>query len=246
MDIWNRPSTMAQSQATATDQGLRSYMLKVYNMMASGVLLSAIICYLAGTSDAFLQMVLTQGTDGRVGLSGLGWVIALAPMGMAFFLMFRLRSLSTQGLQMTFWAYAGLMGLSLFSIFVVYTAASVLKVFLITAGVFGLLSMVGYTTKRDLTSMGTFLIAGIWAVLIVSLVNMFLHSSGLDLLLSYVSVALALGLTAYDTQKIKAYYYSTGGSGEMAQRAATLGALNLYFDFVYLFVNLLRVLGDRR
>ena len=246
MNAWDRQSTVASGQSTAVDQGLRSYMLKVYNMMASGVLLSAIICYFAGTSEAFINAVLQQGADGRVGLSGLGWIISLAPMAMAFFMMVKLRSMSTQALKTTFWVYAAVMGLSLFSIFIVYTQASVLRVFLITSGTFGLLSMYGYATKRDLSSWGTFLFVGMIAVLIVSVVNMFLHSSGLDIMLSYVAVALALGLTAYDTQKVKAYYYQTGGSGDMAERASVMGALNLYFDFIYLFINLMRLMGDRR
>jgi FtsH-binding integral membrane protein len=246
MSVWDRQTTVASGQSKAIDQGLRSYMLKIYNMMASGVLLSAVICYFAGTSEAFQSLVLQQGADGRVGLSGIGYLIALAPMGMAFFMMFKLRSMSAQAIQTTFWVYAAVMGLSLFSIFYVYTAASVLKVFLITAGTFGLLSMYGYATKKDLTSWGTFLFVGLWAVFLVSIVNMFLKSSGLDLMLSYVAVALALGLTAYDTQKIKEIYYMTGGNPEAVKRASAMGALNLYFDFIYLFINLLRILGDRR
>lgn len=246
MNAWDRQQSVATGQERAVDQGLRSYMLKVYNMMASGVLLSGIIAYIAGTFEPVTSLLVTAGPDGRIGLSVLGLIVAFAPLAMAFFMMFKLRSMSTSALKTTFWVYAGVMGLSLFSIFLVYTQASILKLFFITAGTFGLLSMFGYATKRDLTSWGTFLIVGVFAVLIVSVVNLFLQSSGLDLLLSYVAVGLALGLTAYDTQKIKEHYYQTGGSGELAQRAATLGALNLYFDFIYLFINLMRIIGERR
>jgi FtsH-binding integral membrane protein len=247
MNPWNRPADAVASQSTAVDAGLRSYMLKVYNYMASGVLLTAVIAYFAGTSPAFLNLVLAQNAEGAVtGMSPIGWIIALAPLGMAFFMMFKLQSMSTQALKTTFWVYASLMGLSLFSIFLVYTQTSILRVFFITAGTFGLLSMYGYATKRDLTSMGTFLMVGMWAMLIVSVVNMFLQSSGLQLVMSYVGVLLALGLTAYDTQKTKEIYYQVGGNPEMTQRASVMGALNLYFDFIYLFVNLLRILGDRR
>jgi FtsH-binding integral membrane protein len=194
-------------------------------------------------------LVIAVGPDGAVtGMSPFGWIIAFAPLAMVLILGFRLNKMSAQGVQMTFWAYATVMGLSLFSIFLVYTGASILKVFFITAGTFGLLSMYGYTTKRDLTSWGTFLFVGIWAVLIVSLLNVFFFkASGLDLALSYVGVFLALGLIAYDTQKVKEIYYTTGGgSGEAAKKASMLGALSLYFDFIYLFINLLRIMGDRR
>jgi FtsH-binding integral membrane protein len=247
MNAWNRPKTAAQSQSMARDEGMRSYMLRVYNYMTSGVLLTAVIAYLASQSETFLGMMITQGADGRYGMSGLGWIIALAPVGMAFFLAFRVNKMTASQVQMTFWAYASLMGLSLFSIFLVYTGASILKVFFITAGTFGLLSMYGYTTKKDLTSWGTFLSVGVLAVFVVSLANVFFFkASGLNLALSYVGVFLALGLTAYDTQKIKEIYYSVGHDVEAVKKASALGALSLYFDFIYLFINLLRIMGERR
>ena len=246
MNAWDRQNAVAEGQGRAIDQGLRSYMLKVYNYMASGVLLTGIIAYFAGTSPAFLNLVIQQGADGRVGMSGLGYLIMLAPMGMAFFMMFKLRTMSTQALQTTFWAYAAMMGLSLFSIFLVYTQTSILRVFFITSGTFGLLSMYGYTTKKDLTSWGSFLFVGMIAVLLTSVVNMFLHSNGLQIMLSYVGVVLALGLTAYDTQKVKDLYYANGGSPDGMKRSAIMGALTLYFDFIYLFINLMRLMGDRR
>lgn len=245
MNIWNRTQTAAQSQSTATDQGLRSYMLKVYNYMASGVLLTGIISYFAGTSPAFLNAVLNVG-QGTVGLSPLGWIITFAPVALVLVLGFRAHRMSAEAVQMAFWGYAALMGLSLFSIFLVYTGESIARVFFITAATFGLLSMVGYTTKRDLTSMHTFLFVGIWGIFLVSLANIFLKIEGLPLVLSYVGVLLALGLTAYDTQKIKETYYVTAGNPEATKKAAALGALSLYFDFIYLFINLLRILGDRR
>lgn len=245
MEVWNRSS--AQSQAMARDEGMRSYMLRVYNYMTSGVLLTGVIAYFASQSQTFLGMMITQNASGGYGMSGLGWIIALAPVGMAFFLAFRVNKMTASQVQMTFWAYAALMGLSLFSIFLIYTGASILKVFFITAGTFGLLSMYGYTTKKDLTSWGTFLSVGVLAVFVVSLANVFFFkASGLDLALSYVGVFLALGLTAYDTQKVKEIYYSVGHDGEATKKAAALGALSLYFDFIYLFINLLRVMGERR
>ncbi|MFZ4124987.1 MAG: Bax inhibitor-1/YccA family protein [Rickettsiales bacterium] len=245
MEVWNRSS--AQSQSMARDEGMRAYMLRVYNYMTSGVLLTGVIAYFASQSETFLGMMITQGADGRYGMSGLGWIIALAPVAMAFFLAFRVNKMTASQVQTTFWAYASLMGLSLFSIFLIYTGASILKVFFITAGTFGLLSMYGYTTKKDLTSWGTFLSVGVLAVFVVSLANVFFFkASGLDLALSYVGVFLALGLTAYDTQKIKEIYYSVGHDSEAVKKASALGALSLYFDFIYLFINLLRIMGDRR
>lgn len=250
MNPWNRQSAAAvsQDQTRAIDQGLRSHMLRVYNYMASGVLLSGIIAYFAGTSEAFVSMMITQGANGAVGLSGLGWIVAFAPVALVLVMGFRAHKMSAESLQLMFWGYAALIGLSFYSLFLIYTGASILKVFFITAGTFGLLSMYGYTTKKDLTSWGTFLMVGVWAVFLTTLANVFLFkSSGLDMALSYVGVLLALGLTAYDTQKVKETYYMAAGAGEQAvKRAATLGALSLYFDFIYLFVNLLRIVGDRR
>lgn len=246
MSAWDRQSTVASGQSRAIDQGLRSYMLKVYNYMTSGVLLTGIIAYFAGQSEAFLKLVLIQNEAGAVGISPLGYIIMFAPIGLVLLLGFRAHKMSTQAIQTAFWGYAALMGLSLFSIFLVYTGESILRVFFITAGTFGLLSMYGYTTKKDLTSWGSFLFVGMIAVFLVSIVNMFMQSSGLQLALSYIGVLLALGLTAYDTQKVKEIYYFNGGSADAVKRSSILGALTLYFDFIYLFVNLLRIMGDRR
>lgn len=249
MNPWNRQSVdLAQSQSTsAVDAGLRSYMLKVYNTMASGVLLTAIIAYFAGNSNAFLSLMVSQGADGRVGMSGLGYIIAFAPLAMVFFMMFRLNSMSTSALKTTFWVYASLVGLSFAPLFLLYTGESIARVLFMTAGTFGLLSMVGYTTKRDLTSMGTFLFVGAIAVFLSSIVNMLIFKSSMfQMALSALGVVLALGFTAYDTQKIKEIYYQVGHNADALARAAALGALNLYMDFVYLFINLLQLLGDRR
>ncbi len=246
MNAWERQSTVASGQARAVDQGLRSHMLKVYNYMASGVFLTGIIAYFAGTSDAFMNMMLSMRPDGSIGMSGLGYLVVFAPIALVFVMMFRMHTMSTQSLKMMFWGYAGLMGLSLFSIFHIYTGESILRVFFITSGTFGLLSMYGYTTKRDLTSWRSFLFVGLWAVFITSIVNMFIASSALQMALSYVGVALALGLTAYDTQKVKELYYHNAGSPDGLARSSVMGALTLYFDFIYLFINLMRIMGDRR
>lgn len=243
MSAWDRqPTTSTASAGRAVDQGLRSYMLKVYNYMTSGVLLTAIVAYFAGTSPAFQQLLVGIGADGAPHVSILFWIIAFAPAAMAFLVLPRIGNMSFQNAQITFWAYAAIMGLSLCAIFMVYTQASIFRVFLVTAGTFGLLSLYGYSTKRDLSGMRTFLTVGVLAVFIVSIVNLLIQSSGLDLLLSYVGVALALGLTAYHTQQTKSFYYQAGGSPHVT----IIAALNLYFAFVYLFINLLRIMGDRR
>ncbi len=247
MNAWDRPTTVASSQSSAVDAGLRGYMLKVYNYMASGVLLTAIIAYFAGTTPAFQQALYTQHADGSMGLSGLGYLVNFAPLAMVFFMMFRLNRMSTAALQTTFWAYAALMGVSLSSLFLAYTGESITRVLFMTAGTFGLLSMFGYATKRDLTGMGTFLIVGMWAILISTLVNAFiLHSSMFQTIASGIGVLLALGFTAYDTQRIKEIYYSVGRNADALQRATIFGALKLYMDFLYLFINLMQLMGNRR
>ena len=247
---WNRQSaaTADVRQATAVDQGLRSYMLRIYNYMTSGVLLTGLVAYFASQSQAFLGLVLATNEAGQVtGMSPLGWILAFAPVAFVLLLGAKMNTMSISALKTTFWAYAGVMGLSLFSIFLVYTGASIMKVFFITAGTFGLLSIYGYTTKKDLTSWGTFLFVGVWAVFFASIANMFLKSSGFDFVLSLVGVGLALGLTAFNTQQIKDIYYHAGRGGEEAlHRVSIMGALQLYFDFIYLFINLLRLIGDRR
>ncbi len=248
MNPWNRPNAaVSQAQGTAVDAGLRSYMLKVYNYMASGVLLTAIVAYFAGTSDAFFNLMVTQNAEGGMGMSGIGYLITFAPLAMVFFMMFRMNKMSASALQTTFWVYAGMMGLSLFSLFHMYTGESIARVLFVTAGTFGLLSIYGYTTKRDLTGMGTFLMVGMWAVLLSSLVNMFLlQSTMFQTVLSAVGVVIALGFTAYDTQKIKEIYYVVGSNAEALQRATIMGALKLYMDFLYLFINLMQLMGNRR
>lgn len=238
--------TQAQTQAYAMDAGLRAHMLRIYNLMASALLLTGLVSYFAGTSPVFLNLVLTQTASGGIAMSGFGWLIALAPVAMVMLIGFKSRTMSYSSLQLAFWGYAVLMGLSLFSIFLIYTGDSITRVFFITAITFGLMSLYGYSTKRDLTSWGSFLAVGVLAVFVVSIANvLFFHSSGMNLLLSYVGIFLAIGLTAYDTQKVKEIYYQSGG-GELVKKASLLGALSLYFDFIYLFINLLRVLGDRR
>ena len=225
----------AQAEAAAVDVGLRAYMLRVYNYMCVALALTGAVAFFVSTSPTLLNAI--YGTP-------LMWVVFLAPLGMVFFLSARINRMSATAAQTTFWIFAALVGLSLASIFVVYTGASITRVFFITAGAFGGLSLVGYTTKRDLSGMRTFLFMGVIGLIIAMVVNMFLASSGLQLLISVVGVLIFAGLTAYDTQQIKLMYYEAD-SGEVATKKSIMGALKLYLDFLNMFVFLMHILGNR-
>jgi FtsH-binding integral membrane protein len=235
----------AQARAVAYDKGLRTYMLRIYNYMASALALTGIVALLAANSEAFVSALYSM-QDGRiVGMSGFGWLVAFAPLGMVLWLSFGVHRMSTTMAQGIFWAYAGLMGLSLSSIFLMYTGESIARTFFVTAGTFGAMSLYGYTTKRDLTGFGSFLIMGLIGLLVASIVNIFLQSSGLSFATSVLGVLIFVGLTAYDTQKLKDMYYQIG-TGEGLAKASIMGALNLYIDFINIFIHLLRFMGERR
>jgi FtsH-binding integral membrane protein len=238
----------------AIDEGLRAYMLKVYNLMALGLLITGLAAYgtvmIATTGDpASAVATLPNGkmlTSFGVALYGspLKWVVMLAPLGMVFFLSARINKMSVSGAQTSFWVFAGLMGLSLSSIFLVYTSASIVQTFFVTAASFGALSLFGYTTKRDLTAWGSFLFMGVIGIIIAMVVNIFLQSSALQFAISAIGVLVFAGLTAYDTQKIKEMYFE-GDDVLVAGRKAIMGALTLYLDFINLFTFLLSFLGNR-
>lgn len=227
------------------DQGLRSYMLKVYNYMASGLALTGIFALIAANYSPLAQMFYRFEGDYIVGMTGLGWVVTLAPLGLVFFLSFGINKLSASAAQGVFWFYSALMGLSLSYIFFLYTGASITRVFFITAATFAGMSLYGYTTKRDLSGIGSFLIMGLIGIIIASVVNWFLQSSALHFVISAAGVLIFVGLTAYDTQKIKAIYNEMDGQ-EVATKKAVMGALTLYLDFINLFIMLLRLFGERR
>ncbi|KAB0540682.1 Bax inhibitor-1/YccA family protein [Pseudochrobactrum algeriensis] len=223
----------------AVDQGLRSYMLGVYNMMAIGLAVTGLAAlgtsYLAMNNPAFAQLMYG---------SPLKWVVMLAPLAAVFFLSFRIERMSVATAQLTFWVYAGLVGLSLSSIFLVFTGESIVRTFFITAASFGALSLYGYTTKRDLSAMGSFLMMGLFGLIIASVVNIFLGSSALQFAVSVLGVLIFAGLTAYDTQQIKEMYYEGDASDAMG-RKIVMGALRLYLDFINMFMFLLNFLGNR-
>jgi FtsH-binding integral membrane protein len=228
--------TQAQAQAAAVDVGLRAYMLRVYNYMSVALALSGAVAFFVSTSPAMQQVIF--GTP-------LMWVVFLAPLGLVFFLSARIQKMSATAAQTTFWIFAALMGLSLASIFIAYTPESITRVFFITAGAFAGLSLVGYTTKKDLSGMGTFLIMGVIGLIIAMVVNMFVASSMLQLGISVIGVLIFAGLTAYDTQQIKLMYYEAD-EDEVAAKKSIMGALKLYLDFLNMFIFLMHILGVAR
>jgi|TARA_B110000438_G_C15749920_1_gene622451 FtsH-binding integral membrane protein len=229
--IYNKTSFSAAD----IDQGLRTYMLRVYNYMAIGLLITGFVAYFAAASGIYLAIAQTP----------LIWVVMLAPLGMVFYLSARIARMSVSAAQISFWIFSGLMGLSLSYIFLAYTGNSIARVFLITSGTFGALSIFGYTTRKDLSAWGSFLFMGLVGIILASIVNMFIGSSGMQFIISVLGVLIFAGFTAYDTQKIKEMYYQ-GDNSETSGRKAIMGALRLYLDFINLFILLLQLFGSRR
>lgn len=226
----------AQAKAYEIDEGLRKYMLRVYNYMTMGIGLTGIVALYTANSDPLLQLIF--GTP-------LKWVVILAPLGFVFAISAGLNRMRLGTVQILFWLFAAIMGLSMASIFLIYSPVSITRVFFITAGTFGAMSLYGYTTRRDLTGMGSFMFMGLIGIIIASVVNIFLASSVLHFAISVIGVLVFVGLTAYDTQRIKQNYYE-GMDEETAGKTAIHGALRLYLDFINLFLMLLRLFGGAR
>jgi FtsH-binding integral membrane protein len=256
-DIRNYNARVAGAGSRADagiDEGLRAYMLKVYNLMALGLAITGVAALgmvsLTTTNDPALA-VATLGNGKMLTAMGaavygspLRWVIMLAPLAMVFFLSFRVHKMSVAAAQTTFWLYAAMVGVSLSSVFLVYTTGSIVQTFFITATAFGALSLYGYTTKRDLSGMGSFMVMGLFGLIIAMIVNIFLQSSAMQFAISGIGVLVFAGLTAYDTQNIKEMYFE-GDDDVVAGRKAIMGALRLYLDFINLFMFLLQFLGNR-
>jgi FtsH-binding integral membrane protein len=260
---YGRPLTRAE--ADVVDAGLRAYMLRVYNYMVIGLVITgfaALGAYMLSVTDspAAAAKVLRGATEIpaqiRAGtyltpigyalyMSPLKWLVILAPLGLVFFLSFRVHTMRPATAQITFWIYAAVVGISLGVLFFVYTHTSIVRVFFITAASFGALSLWGYTTQRDLSGMGSFLIMGLFGIIIASLVNIFLASSALQWVISVVGVLVFSGLTAWDTQRLKNEYIYGAMEGDVLERSAIMGALSLYLDFLNLFTFLLQLLGGR-
>ena len=234
-EFQKRAMSLGATSQAAVDEGLRAYMLRVYNYMVSGLALTGIVAFGVANTPVLFNAIF--GT-------GMAWVVMLAPLGVVFFLSARMHKMSFVAAQTWFWVFAGLMGISLATIFVAYTGTSIARVFFITAGTFASMSLYGYTTKRDLTGLGSFLFMGLIGIIIASLVNIFLASSALHFAISVIGVLIFVGLTAYDTQKIKEMYAESDGTEVMGKKAV-MGALRLYLDFINLFLMLLRLFGSR-
>jgi hypothetical protein len=240
-------TTVGRTEAGVVDQGLRAYMLRVYNYMASGVAITGVVAWLV------YSMSVVQGATGLeltsfgqfMYASAFKWVVIFSPLAMVFFLSARIGSMSLGTAQISFWIFAALMGASISSIFLVYAGESIARVFFITAASFGALSLWGYTTSKDLSGWGSFLFMGLIGIIIAMLVNLFIGSTALQFAISVIGVLVFAGLTAYDTQQIKEMYYA-GDDGTVAGRKAVMGALRLYLDFINLFMMLLSLFGDRR
>lgn len=228
------------------DEGLRQYMLRVYNYMTGGLTVTALAAFIVMNSPALISLFFNISPAGNIiGMSTLGWLMLFAPLIMVFAFGWVIARGTTKQVQATFWGFAAIMGISLSPTLLIYTGASVTRVFLITAAMFGGMSLYGYTTRRDLTSMGAFLRMGVWGLIIAMIINLFMQSSGMQYVLSFLSVLIFTGLTAYDTQTIQRIY-SEGDSSDTATKKAVSGALSLYMDFINIFISLLNILGDRR
>ncbi len=219
------------------DEGLRSYMLQVYNYMGLGLVITGLVAFIVASTPAIYQPIFG---------SPLKWVVMLAPLGFVMALSFGIQRFSAGTAQLLFWTFAAVMGLSMASIFLVFTGESIARTFFIAAAAFGALSLYGYTTKRDLSAMGTFLMMGLFGLIIAMVVNIFLGSSALQFAISVIGVGIFAGLTAWDTQRIKSMYFMVQGDATATAKSAIMGALALYLDFINLFMFLLQFMGQQR
>jgi uncharacterized protein len=234
-DYLGRAQAPAGARVAEIDVGLRAYMQKVFGLMAGGTALTGVVAYFGASTGLYMQIAQTP----------LIWVLVFAPLAFAIFFGMKINSMRASTAQVLFWVFSALMGLSLSYVFIRYTGESIARTFFITAATFAGMALYGYTTKRDLTAIGSFLIMGVWGLLIALFVNWWLESAALGFAISVIGVLVFTGLTAYDAQKIKEMYHA-GDGAEVSTKKAVVGALNLYLDFINLFVFLLQFLGDRR
>ena len=231
----------------AVDAGLRSFMIGVYNKVALGLVVSAALAYLTSSVAPIRDLMFVVGADGRLaGMTPLGWIVAFAPLGILLVSGFAMRNPTSGAASALYWTIVALIGASLGVVGLMYTGASIASMFLITATAFGALSLVGYTTKKDLTGFGSFLIVGVIGLIIASLVNLFLRSEAVQFAVSVIGVFVFAGLIAYDTQRLKLSYYELGGNEAARGVATSYGALSLYINFINLFQFLLSLFGQRR
>lgn len=246
-DFRNGFTNVAPASADmSVDAGLRSFMLGVYNKLALGLVVAGVLAYVTGNVPAVQQLLFAVGPDGRVGLTLLGLVVQFSPLVMLFGSMFFMKNPTAGGVNLLYWAVVSTIGAGLGILFLRYTGGSLASTFLITAAAFGGLSLFGYTTKRDLSPIGTFLIMGVIGLILAMIVNMFLQSSMFSLIISGIGVLIFAGLIAFDTQRLKMTYYQLGGDAQAMGVATGFGALNLFINFVNLFQFLLAFTGGRR
>ncbi|MBA4249775.1 MAG: hypothetical protein C0432_05950 [Candidatus Puniceispirillum sp.] len=236
MSQFDREPIMRTGSSVSIDQGLRTFMSKVYGYMMLGLLITGISASLIASNPQLLMAIFS---------SPLQYVLLFAPFGLVMFLQFRIHKIQSSTAQLLFLGYAALLGMSLSVIFISYKLGSVFNIFLVSASVFGTMSLYGYTTKKDLTSMGSFLFMALIGLIVASLINIFMRNSMMDMLLSCITVLIFTGLTAYDTQMIKQIYYDSD-SYEVGTKKAVIGALALYLDFINIFLSLLRLFGERK
>lgn len=232
---WSNPAASRGADAALFDEGLRQHMLRVYNYMGLGLVVTGIVAFIVGTTPALYVPIFS---------TPLKWVVMLAPLAFVLFFSFKMHSMSASGAQMLFWAFCAVMGLSLASVFLVFTGTSIVRTFFIAAAMFGTTSLYGYTTKRDMSKFGSFLIMGLIGVVIASVVNIFLGSTALQFAISVIGIVVFVGLTAWDTQSIKEQYAESNGA-ESNQKLAVFGAFSLYLNFVNIFQLLLTFTGER-
>src|SRR5260221_13954218 len=232
---WQNRMQVRSFDQAAVDAGLRQYMLSIYNYMTVALVITGLVAFGVSSSPAAMQAIFG---------SPLKWVVMLAPLGFVFLFAARIQNMSPATAQLVFWAFAAVMGLSMASIFIVFTGTSIARVFFITAAAFGATSLYGYTTKTDLTKMGSFLFMGLIGIVLASVINIFIGSSALQFAISVICVLVFTGLTAYDTQRLKEMYAQTYDRDSLG-RMAIMGALQLYLDFINLFTMLLQLLGQR-
>ncbi len=228
------------------DEGLRTYILKIYNYMTMALLLTGVMAFCTLHFPPLMNIMYNIGPNGEIlGNSIMGVVVTLAPLAIALYFTMGMGKMSVKTAYILFWVYAGLMGMSLSCLGLMYTGQSLIKTFFICSSVFGAMSLYGYTTKKDLTSMGSFLFMGLVGLIIASLSNLFFQSSAIDFVVSFIGVGIFMGLTAWDTQKLKALYYSSGGD-EMGQKVSLIGAFTLYLDFINMFIFMLKFFGNKK
>ena len=243
MDFTRHNVTSARS--TSYDKGLREYMLGVFGYMSLALLITGVVAFLTSSTPAIMNLFYASKPDGTYGMSGLGYLVSFAPIIFVLSFSFGINAMSVSIARVTLLAFSAVMGLSFSFLFIAYTGESIARTFFITASVFAAMSIYGYTTKKDLTSFGSFLIMGLVGVLIASLVNLFLQSSAMNFIISIIGVLVFTGLTAWDVQRISRIYWALP-AGEQREKAAIMGTLSLYMDFINLFLFMLRFFGNRR